>query len=151
MTRQFMWVYIPIRMPRYMLFLSLSIAVTSTGRYLPYHKFLTCSGQCSLRWIISLLITRYIVDHLKNTTRPTALNGANFLTCSGTRKTLHVAEGLVEELTRCLQPDDGELPLELLPELQELTYSGGGNTGGAFTSFIDARQNTGRPVTLIRL
>jgi hypothetical protein len=67
-------------------------------------------------------------------------------------KTLRVAEGLVEELTRCrcLQLDDGELPLEVLPELQELTYSGSGDTGGAFTSFIDARQNTGRPITLIR-
>jgi hypothetical protein len=44
--------------------------------------------------------------------------------------------------------EDGELPLELLPELQELTHSGSGNTGDAFTSFIDARQNAGRPVTL---
>ena len=66
-------------------------------------------------------------------------------------KTLHVAEGLVEELSHCLQLDDGELPLELLPELQELTYSGSGNTGDAFTSFVDARQNAGRPITLVRL
>ena len=65
-------------------------------------------------------------------------------------KTLHVAEGLVEELTRCLQLDYGELPLEVLPELQELIYSGSGNSGGAFTSFIDARQNAGRSITLIR-
>ena len=65
-------------------------------------------------------------------------------------KTLRIGEGLVEELTRYLQLDDGELPLEVLPELQELTYSWNGNTGGAFTSFIDARQNAGRPITLIR-
>jgi hypothetical protein len=65
-------------------------------------------------------------------------------------KTLHVAEGLVEELSRYLQPDDGEPSLETLPELQELTYSGSGNSGGAFTSFINARQNAGRPITLIR-
>ena len=32
--------------------------------------------------------------------------------------------GLVEELCRCLAPEDGELPLEPLPELPELTYSG---------------------------
>ncbi|KAI0275825.1 hypothetical protein BGY98DRAFT_755076 [Russula aff. rugulosa BPL654] len=38
-------------------------------------------------------------------------------------KTLHVGDGLVEELSRSLRLDDGELPLELLPELQELTYS----------------------------
>ena len=65
-------------------------------------------------------------------------------------KTLRIDDGLVEELSRCLRLDDGELPLELLPELQELTYSGSGDTGDAFTSFIDARQNAGRPVTLTR-
>jgi len=61
-----------------------------------------------------------------------------------------VEDGLVEELSRCLRLEDGELPLELLPELQELTYFGSGDTGDAFTSFIDARQNAGRPVTLVR-
>ena len=65
-------------------------------------------------------------------------------------KTLDIDEGLVEELSRCLELDDGELPLELLPELQELTYFGGDNTGDAFTSFINARQGAGRPVTLVR-
>ena len=65
-------------------------------------------------------------------------------------KTLRIDEGLVEELSRCLELDDGELPLELLPELQELTYSGSGNTSDAFTSFIDARQDAGRPLTLVR-
>jgi hypothetical protein len=47
--------------------------------------------------------------------------------------------------------EDGELPLELLPELQELRYFGSRDTGDAFTSFIDARQNAGRPVTLVPL
>jgi hypothetical protein len=61
-------------------------------------------------------------------------------------KTLHIGDELVEELSRCLQLEDGEL--ELLPELQELTYSGSGNTGDAFTSFMDARQNVGHPVAL---
>ena len=65
-------------------------------------------------------------------------------------KTLRIAEGLVKDLSRCLELDDGGLPLELLPELQELTYSGSGNTGDAFTSFIDARQDTGRSISLIR-
>jgi hypothetical protein len=62
-------------------------------------------------------------------------------------KTLRIAEGLVEDLSHCLQLEDGELPLELLPELQELAYSGRGDTE-AFTSFIDTRRNAGRPVTL---
>ena len=65
-------------------------------------------------------------------------------------KTLRIDDGLVRELSRCLRLEDGEHPLELLPELQELTYSGSGNANDAFTSFIDARQNTGRPVTLIK-
>jgi hypothetical protein len=65
-------------------------------------------------------------------------------------KTLHVDDVLVEELSRCLRLEDGELPLELLPELQELTYSGSGDTNDAFTSFIDARQKAGRPVTQVR-
>ena len=65
-------------------------------------------------------------------------------------KTLCIDNGLVEDLSRCLQLEDGELPLELLPELQELTYFGSGNTGDAFTSFIDARRSAGHPVTLVR-
>ena len=66
-------------------------------------------------------------------------------------KTLRVEDWLVsEELSRCLRLDDEELPLELLPELQELTYTGGRNSGDTFTSFIDARRNAGRPVTLVR-
>ena len=67
-------------------------------------------------------------------------------------KTLRVEEGLVDELSRCLRLEDGELPLELLPELQELTYFGSPDSAGnAFTSLIDSRQNTGRPVTQVRL
>ena len=65
-------------------------------------------------------------------------------------KTLHIDDRLVKELSRSLRLDDGEHPLELLPELQELSYSGSGDTGDAFTSFVDARQNAGRPVTLMR-
>ena len=64
-------------------------------------------------------------------------------------KTLKIDDGLVEEISRCLQLEDGEAPSELLPELQELEYSGSGDPDGAFVSFIDARQNAGHPVTLI--
>jgi hypothetical protein len=64
-------------------------------------------------------------------------------------KTLQVGDGLVEDLSRCLELEDGERPLELLPELQELTYSGRGGTGDVFTSFIDARQNADRPISLV--
>jgi hypothetical protein len=62
-------------------------------------------------------------------------------------KTLRIDKGLVGELSRCLQLEDGELPLGLLSELQELTYAGSANS---FTSFTDARQNAGRPVIIDR-
>ena len=65
-------------------------------------------------------------------------------------KTLHVDEELVEELSRCLRLEDGELPLELLPELQGLTFSRSGAVDDAFTQFIDSRKNAGHPVTLTR-
>ena len=65
-------------------------------------------------------------------------------------KTLRIDDGLVKELSRCLRLEDEEDPLELLPELQELTYSGSGNANDAFTSFIDTRRNVNRPVTLIK-
>jgi hypothetical protein len=63
-------------------------------------------------------------------------------------KTVRIDHWLVGELSRGLRPDDEELPLELLPELQELTYTGSGDISDAFTSFIDARENAGHPVTL---
>ena len=66
-------------------------------------------------------------------------------------KTLHVDNGLVKELSRSLRQNDEELPPELLPKLQELTYSWSDDTGDdVFTSFIDARQSAGHPVTLMR-
>ena len=63
---------------------------------------------------------------------------------------LDIQDGLVMELSRCLRLDDGEHPLELLPELQEITYPGSGDVDDAFTPFIDARQIAGRPVSLIK-
>jgi hypothetical protein len=65
-------------------------------------------------------------------------------------KTLRIQDGLVGELSHCLRLEDGEHPLELLPELQELTYSGSGSANDTFTPFIDARRNAGRPLTLIK-
>ena len=65
-------------------------------------------------------------------------------------KTVHVDDGLVKVLSRSLRLNDGELPLEMFPELQELTYSEGSDTRDAFKSFIEARQDAGRPVTLTR-
>jgi len=64
-------------------------------------------------------------------------------------KSLCINHGLVEEFSRYLRLDGGELRPELLPELQELTYSGSSNSGDGFTSFIGARQKAGHPVSLV--
>ena len=64
-------------------------------------------------------------------------------------KNLRIDGGLVEELSRSLNSDDGALLLGLLPELQEITYFGIGGSRGAFRSFIDTRKNAGLPVYLI--
>ena len=65
-------------------------------------------------------------------------------------KTLEIEEGLVKDLSRCLELEDGESGLALLPELQELEYFGNGDARDAFASFVDARRNAGRPVNLVR-
>ena len=67
-------------------------------------------------------------------------------------KYLRVNRRIVEQFSHYLRLDDGELPLELLPRLQELTYSGihFSNSDDTFTSFIDARQNAGHPISLVR-
>jgi hypothetical protein len=65
-------------------------------------------------------------------------------------KILRIEYGLVKEISRCLRPDDGDLPSDLFPELQELTYSGSGDADDVFTSFIDARRTADRPITLVR-
>jgi hypothetical protein len=68
----------------------------------------------------------------------------------GNVKTLQVGYGLVEQLSRALQPGEGESPTELLPELQELSYFSTGASLDEFTPFIDAFQNAGRPITVVR-
>ena len=62
---------------------------------------------------------------------------------------LWVDNGLVEGVSGCLESEDRELPLEVLPELRKIAYTGSGKNGDKFTSFIDARRNAGRPITLI--
>ena len=73
----------------------------------------------------------------------------NLLRWFSNLKTLRVEDGLIDELSHCLRPEGGELPLELLPALQELRYLTSRDTGDAFASFIHARHNAGRPVSLI--
>ena len=65
-------------------------------------------------------------------------------------KTLSVGYGLVEQVSRALQPEEGDSPTELFPELQELSYSTRG-ASRAFALFIDARQKAGRPLTVYHI
>jgi hypothetical protein len=61
-------------------------------------------------------------------------------------RTLHVPKELVGELSRSLCSEDGEESLGLLPNLQELQYSGGGSgVRDALTLFINERQTAGHP------
>jgi len=49
------------------------------------------------------------------------------------------------------QSDGGDPPMELLPVLKELSYTGTEGSGDVFTSFVDAREIAGRPVSVMRL
>jgi hypothetical protein len=60
-------------------------------------------------------------------------------------KTIHV---LVDQIFRSLPSDDGEPPLEILPNLEEVGYSGGGDPRRELIRFINERQVAGHPVTL---
>jgi hypothetical protein len=67
-------------------------------------------------------------------------------------KALYMDYGLVGQLSRFLQPDEGEPPTALLPKLREIWYSTTDDSDDAafFTEFVHARQNAGRPVTVFQ-
>jgi hypothetical protein len=69
----------------------------------------------------------------------------------GKVKNLSVVSRLVKQLSGALQPGEEESPTELLPELQELSYSESGASRNAFTQFVDARQKAGQPVTVVHI
>ncbi|KAH9983236.1 hypothetical protein BJV74DRAFT_851243 [Russula compacta] len=66
-------------------------------------------------------------------------------------KVLHVPEELIRVLSCSLEPEDEdeESPMEILPELKELSYSGSSDGGDALTRFIVSRQDAGHPVALV--
>ena len=63
-------------------------------------------------------------------------------------KVLRVQNELIGKVAPSLQAEDGEPPLELLPNLKEVEYSGGDDVRVAFIPFIDERQVAGHPVNL---
>jgi hypothetical protein len=62
-------------------------------------------------------------------------------------KVLHLGNELAEGLSDSLRSEDGEVTLEVLPNLEKLTYTGV-DVGAAFTSFINERQAAGHTVRL---
>ena len=68
-------------------------------------------------------------------------------------RTLYVSNGLIEELSGSLQVEDGESPMDLLPELEELQYDAGRGLSriDAFVPFLDLRRNADHPFVLVPL
>jgi hypothetical protein len=66
-------------------------------------------------------------------------------------KTLSINYGIVGQLSRSLQPDEGESPTDLLPELQKLIYPALEPSDDAFAPFVEARRKVGRLITVIRV
>jgi hypothetical protein len=66
-------------------------------------------------------------------------------------KTLSINYGIVGQLSRSLQPDEGESPTDLLPELQKLIYPALELSDDAFAPFVEARRKVGRLITVIRV
>ena len=64
-------------------------------------------------------------------------------------KTLCVDDQLVGKFAPSLQSEDGESPLELLPNLEAVEYFGEDDDWDAFTPFLDERRVAGHPVKLI--
>ena len=63
-------------------------------------------------------------------------------------KTIVVDDELVGQLSHSLQPGEGESLMELLPELQGLSYHLTDASHDVFAKFIDSRQQAGHPVTV---
>jgi hypothetical protein len=59
-----------------------------------------------------------------------------------------VKDNLVGKFFGSIRSDDGESPLELLPNLEQVGYSGGSDIWDAFTRFLNERQVAGHPVSL---
>lgn len=67
----------------------------------------------------------------------------------GNVKILHIRYRLIGQLSRSLQPGEGESPVDLLPELEKISYFASEPMDDAFAPYIKARQKAGRPVTLV--
>jgi len=65
-------------------------------------------------------------------------------------KTLRLSSWLIGQLSHALQFEDGESPVDLLPELKELSHPHRAAFDNTFNAFIATRRIAGRPVTVVR-
>ena len=64
-------------------------------------------------------------------------------------KTLRVHDDFRGQISRSLQVEDGETPMEVLSELKVLECHAPDGPENPFNTFINARKNAGHPVTLV--
>ncbi len=125
------------------------------GRHLDWQVACTAQVFHTLRTKFSVVehltleYTRYRISSEWNN-EANRTQWREFLGSFGKVKTLRMDGALVRQFSRSLQPSEGESPTELLPELQEMSYSAFGSSLDALSRFVDARQKAGRPVTVIR-
>jgi hypothetical protein len=100
------------------------------------------------------VVKRLVLSHEKHDVSPAGHNEANRTLWrelprpfSGV-KVLHVAGGLIRQVPHSLQSENGEPPLQLLPELRKLIYYKEGDPSDAFGSFVESREIAGSPIIL---
>ena len=64
-------------------------------------------------------------------------------------KTLRIHDDFRRQISRSLQVEDGETPMEMLSELKVLECQAPDGPENPFNTFINARKNAGHPVTLV--
>jgi len=118
-------------------------------------------GSCAARLYNSLRpalssIVNLILEYEKNSESSGWRDQANrtqwreILGSFGNVNTLHVPDDLIREVSRSLQPENGESPMDVLPQLNKLSYSGSRGAGDKLMPFIKARRKAGHPITLTR-
>ena len=136
------------------------------GRFIPFEVTVGCrhvDWQVSaaaqiLNTLVSVLsvvdLTLEYEEHSLSSEQHNRINRTqwrNLLRPFNSVKALHIPDDLISHISHSLKLEDGESPMELLPELKELTYEKEGDPSDAFTLFINARQIAGRPVALIHV
>jgi hypothetical protein len=108
----------------------------------------------ALRTVISV-VDHLALEFLRYPISPTINNRAdatewrNLLRLFSNVKTLHIDDDFREQISGALVLDDGESPTDLFPKLKVLKCTIIRIPNYTFHAFIDARESTGRPVTLV--